>query len=147
MRRPWTYLFTCLLVLVVSGGQVGRAQAPPAYVVIVHPSNAIVSADRAFLASAFLKKTTRWPGGVAIRPADLKPGAAARARFSQEVIGRSVSAVRSYWQQVIFSGRDVPPPEFATDADVVTFVLKHPGAVGYVSGTVDLRGARPIAVK
>ena len=37
-----------------------------------------------------------------------------------------------YWQQRIFSGRDVPPPEFELDREVVEYVLKHAGAIGYV---------------
>jgi hypothetical protein len=49
-----------------------------------------------------------------------------------------VSAVESYWQQAIFSGRSVPPLEKASDAEVLAFVRANPGAVGYVSGGADL---------
>jgi len=34
-----------------------------------------------------------------------------RVAFSKSVHGKSVGAVRAFWQQQIFSGRDVPPPE------------------------------------
>jgi hypothetical protein len=70
-----------------------------------------------------------------------------RRLFTQAVIGRSVSAVRSYWQQPVFSGRDVPPPELDGDAAVVRWVLEHPGAVGYVGGDADLGAARVVTVK
>ena len=33
----------------------------------------------------------------------------------------------------IFSGTDVPPPEFSSDADVVAYVRARTGAIGYVS--------------
>ena len=46
-----------------------------------------------------------------IRPVDLRPNAATRRLFSERMLRRSVAAVRSYWQQRIFSGRGVPPPE------------------------------------
>lgn len=62
------------------------------------------------------------------------------------MIKRSVEAVRSYWQQRIFSGRDVPPPELDTDEEVVRYVLKHDGAVGYVSAGADIDGLKVISV-
>jgi len=122
------------------------AAPPPVYVVIVHPSNPTTSADRKFLEDAFLKKTTRWDHGEVIRPVDQVPDSPVRRKFSEEVLRRSVAAVRSYWQQLIFSGRDVPPPELASDEDVVKYVLKYPGAVGYVSGSADTNGAKIVSV-
>jgi len=122
------------------------AAPPPVYVVIVHPSNPAARADRKFLEEAFLKKTTRWDHGEVIRPVDHVPDSPVRRKFSEEVLRRSVAAVRSYWQQMIFSGRDVPPPELASDEDVVKYVLKYPGAVGYVSGSADTNGAKIVSV-
>jgi hypothetical protein len=119
---------------------------PAAYRIIVHPNNPVTSVSQGFLQDAFLKKRTRWAGNVVIQPVDLKPASPVRIKFSQEVLGRPVAAVRSYWQQRIFSGRDVPPPELEGDEAVVSHVLKHEGAVGYVSGTADLAGAKPIVV-
>jgi ABC-type phosphate transport system substrate-binding protein len=124
------------------------AQAPAAapYRVIVHPRNPAVSAERIFVADAFLKKATRWRHGEAIRPVDLADSAP-RRKFTEDVLTRSVSAVRSYWQQQIFSGRGIPPPELDSDQDVVKFVLQNPGAIGYVSGHADLEGAKVLQVR
>jgi hypothetical protein len=55
--------------------------------------------------------------------------------------------VRAYWQQRIFSGRDVPPPELDSDQQVVDYVMKYPGAIGYVSGAADLKGARAVQIR
>ena len=41
----------------------------------------------------------------------------------------------------------MPPPELGSDVDVIIYVLRHPGAVGYVSASVDLRGAKVVEVK
>lgn len=120
----------------------------PAYQVIVNPNNPSVAVDREFLADAFLKKTTTWPkGGETIRPVDLPPRSAVRRQFSEEILHRSVAEVKGYWQQRIFSGRDVPPPELDADEDVVRYVLKYEGAVGYVSGGANLGEARPLRVQ
>ncbi len=119
----------------------------PAFRVIVHPSNPVASVDRKFLADAFFKKTTRWSHDEVIRPVDQRSDSAARNRFSEEVLRRSVDAVRNYWQQIIFSGRDVPPPELDSDEEVVKYVLKHHGALGYVSGGANLNGAKVVTVQ
>jgi ABC-type phosphate transport system substrate-binding protein len=119
----------------------------PAYRVVVHPSNPSAALDRRFLEDAFLKKVKIWPTGDAIRPVDLEPNSETRRRFTEEVLRRPLSAVRAYWQQRIFSGRDVPPPEMDTDEDIVRYVRKHAGAVGYVSGKAPLDGVKALPVQ
>lgn len=117
------------------------------FLVVVNPANSTGSVDRRFLSQAFLKKTTHWDGGEVIRPVDLPADSDTRRRFSEAVHGRSVSAVKSYWQQVIFSGRGVPPPELESDEAVLRHVTRYPGAIGYVSAGANLRGARVLSVR
>jgi ABC-type phosphate transport system substrate-binding protein len=128
---------------------VALAEAEPtsAYQVIVNPANPMAAVDRTFLEDAFLKKISHWPSDESIRPVDLGAGSPTRRAFSEAVLRRSVDAVKGYWQQRIFSGRDVPPPELDTDDDVVKYVLKYNGAVGYVSGAASLSGAKVVAVR
>jgi hypothetical protein len=135
------------LALLFSSDIVSAEPAPPAFVIIVHPRNPNQSLERRFVADALLKKTTRWPNGEVIKPVDLPPDAMARERFSHEILKRSVSAVKSYWQQIIFTGRDVPPPELASDDLVVQYVLRHEGAIGYVSGSAHLGGAVTVTLR
>ena len=119
----------------------------PAFRVIVHPDNPQSSATRDFVADAFLRKTSDWPDGHGIRPVDLPASSATRGRFSEAVLKRSVAAVKHYWQQIIFSGRGVPPPELESDAAVIGYVLQNRGAIGYVSGTGDLGKAKVLGVR
>jgi ABC-type phosphate transport system substrate-binding protein len=115
--------------------------------VIVHPTNPITGVERKFLADAFLKKTTRWGHDEVIRPVDQNADSPARRKFSDEVLKRSVEAVKNYWQQGIFSGRALPPPELDGDEEIVKYVLKYSGAIGYISGSADLNGAKLVAVQ
>ena len=126
--------------------QDGQPAARVAYQVIVHPNHASDTVGRLFLQDAFLKKITIWPRGEVIHPADLTPNSPVRRQFTEDVLKRSVDAVKSYWQQRIFSGREVPPPEFGTDDVVVSYVLKHDGAVGYVSANADLKGSKVLTI-
>jgi ABC-type phosphate transport system substrate-binding protein len=144
MRR--LSIIAALLLLVLVGAPSGPARAD-GYRVIVHPGNPVESVDRAFLANVFLKRTTEWPGGGTIRPVDQAADSDARRRFSRGILGRTVAAVRSYWQQIIFSGRGLPPPELASDQAVVRYVSDNPGAVGYVSEAAELGAARPLTVR
>ena len=78
---------------------------------------------------------------------DLHGDATARQKFARDVLRRSLAAVRSYWQQLIFSGRNIPPPELESDAAVIAYVLKYPGAIGYVSGGANVDAVKVIVVK
>jgi ABC-type phosphate transport system substrate-binding protein len=140
----------CLAALVATGVLAvapSRAGSPPAFRVIVNPVNPATVVDQRFLADAFLKKTTRWPDGSLIRPVDLSGSSPTRQRFCEDVLGRSVAAVKSYWQQAIFAGRDLPPPELDADEDVVRYVIKYGGAVGYVSGTANVEHVKLVTVR
>lgn len=135
-------LLTCLL------GTWALAQPAPApYQVIVNGKNPMTQVSRRLLSEVFLKKKTRWDGGELIRPVDQEADSAVRRQFSEHILKRSVSAVRSYWQQIIFAGRDVPPPELTGDAQVLTYVRQYAGAVGYVSATADTAGAKVLPVR
>jgi ABC-type phosphate transport system substrate-binding protein len=148
-RRPWAWCWALLLFVLLALASRNRAWADttPDFRVVVNPDNPSTALGRDFLSDAFLKRTTRWNDGETIRPVDQRPDSFVRRRFSDGVLQRSVAAVKSYWQQRIFSGRDLPPPELDSDDAVVSYVLKHRGAVGYVSGNAKLDRAKAVAVQ
>jgi ABC-type phosphate transport system substrate-binding protein len=123
-----------------SGEVVGNFQ------IIVNPENRAASLSREFLANAFLRNVRDWDGGLGILPVDLSPSSSTRDDFSRRILLRSVAAVRSYWQQRIFAGRGVPPPELESDAAVVRYVVGNRGAVGYVSRSAELGVTRVVRV-
>lgn len=138
---------TLLLGLLLSGSTVASEPAGAGdFRIIVNAQNPVTSVDRRFLGEAFLKKVTRWDNGEVIRPVDRDDGPVRRA-FSEQVIQRSMEAVKTYWQQRVFSGDNVPPPELDSDAEVVRYVMKYPGAVGYVAASSSVAGVKIIAVK
>jgi ABC-type phosphate transport system substrate-binding protein len=144
VTRFWQAL--ALFVTVSSAGGALSQDRAPGYRVVVHPTNPATAVDRRFLREAFLKKTVNWSHGGTIRPVDLAVGSPIRRQFSDEVLGRPVAAVRAYWQQLIFSGRDVPPAELADSDSVLRYVGKHPGAIGYIAGDVNLTGVKTLPV-
>lgn len=121
---------------------------PGGYIVIVHADNSSTRIDREQLSRIFMKRVAKWPSGVPTAPVDLAPGAQPRIAFTTEVHRKSVGAIRAFWQQQIFSGRDVPPPEKTSDADVTAYVKENAGGIGYISeGTQMPSGVKAIAVE
>lgn len=109
--------------------------------VIVNAENDQASLSRDELSRIFLKKTQRWTSlDEKIKPIDLHEQAEIRKAFSDMVIEKKVSTVKAYWQKQIFSGRGVPPPEKATDKQVLEYVHENIGAIGYVSTSISLDG-------
>lgn len=129
----------------ISAGRV-RAEDPGAFKVIVHPSNPATQISRLKVGEIFLKKDKRWPDGQTAVPVEPSIKSPVRARFDQEIFGKPVIAISAYWQQMIFGGKGVPPPEKSTDSEVVGFVRETAGAVGYVSANADVSGVKVVAV-
>jgi ABC-type phosphate transport system substrate-binding protein len=116
------------------------------FVVIVNPANPVSELTKDEVSKLFLKRTTSWSAGGQVAAVDLAKSSKVREAFSQAVHKRATSAVDSYWQQQVFSGKDVPPPEKGADADVVAFVKGNPGAIGYVAAA-SANGVKVVSLK
>jgi ABC-type phosphate transport system substrate-binding protein len=141
------FLLACVGLVLGGRPRAAAADKAPAFRVIVNRKNPASRLDRHFVADAFLKKRTRWGNDVPIKPVDLPKKSAVRARFSRDVLGRDVAAVRRYWAQLVFSGRGVPPPELATDEEVIAYVAEHRGAIGYVSGDATIDDVNVVTIE
>jgi ABC-type phosphate transport system substrate-binding protein len=137
---------TLFLFLALTVGA-GTASAQSAYKVIVNPASTVSTVTKVELSALFLKKTARWADGTPAAPVDLPDNADARAQFSRDVLGKPASAIRAYWNQMIFSGRNVPPALKDSEADVVAYVRSTPGAVGYVKADTATPGVKVVAVR
>ena len=115
-----------------------EAQASEGFQVVINAQNPTTELPANRIARIFLKKLKRWDNGVRVQPVDLEVNSATREAFTRNVHGKSVTAIKSYWQRMIFSGRDVPPEERKTEREVLEFVRAHPGAIGYVAADTPL---------
>jgi ABC-type phosphate transport system substrate-binding protein len=114
--------------------------------VVVNEANPTSSISLDELSDLFLKKTSQWSGGSRAVPVDQPQESRIHQSFTREVHRKSAAGLRAYWQQRIFSGRDVPPLQRESDAEVIEFVRKNPGAVGYVSAAASVAGVKAIKV-
>jgi ABC-type phosphate transport system substrate-binding protein len=142
MRRSLSLL--ALLTALGGGAAPARALDRP-FLVVAHPSAQVNELSRAHLSRLFLKKSTQWSDGSAVRPVEpLQQGL--RQAFARQVHDRSMADLAAYWNALIFSGRELPPLEKASDADVVSYVRATPGAIGYVSAGTDTTGVTVVGV-
>jgi ABC-type phosphate transport system substrate-binding protein len=144
-----TSLRLVILALVVLGlASASRAGSEGGeFKVIVNPDNPVDSVSRDFLRDAYLGKASEWGNGDTVHPIDLTERFAAREKFTEEVIRKTPAQLRTYWNQQIFSGKGVPPPEGDSVADVIDYVVSTPGAVGYLPADADPGKAKVIGIR
>jgi len=126
--RAWSVIG--FLVLSLSSSAV-VAQA--GFVVVAAPDVPVSTLTVDELSELFLKKNTRWEGGAEVVPVEQSEEGELRLRFIREVHDRDLSAMKSYWQMQIFTGKASPPVTLEDDGAVLGFVANRPGAIGYVS--------------
>lgn len=124
----------------------GETRAQQSFQVIVHPDNPTESISAQRLSWLFLRRATRWDHGADASPVDLPEGSTIRAEFTEEIHDRSVSAVKAYWTRVIYSGGGLPPPVKQSPTEVVEFVGRNAGGVGYVPSGTPLVGVKVLEV-
>ena len=113
-------------------------EAQTSYVVVVNDANPTSSMTKANVARLFLKKTSKWDTGLKVQPVDQSPSRSVRDSFTKAVHGKKVSAIKAYWQKMIFSGKATPPSELDSDSNVLTYVRDNSGGIGYVSAGASL---------
>lgn len=148
MRRPIHRLLSCAVVLGLAAAVgAGSRAATDDYKVIVHPENPVSAIDRAFLREVYLRKATDWAGVGPVRPIDLAKRFSVRERFDHEVLKKTSAQLKIYWNQQIFSGKGVPPPEADSTAAAVAYVLANPGAIAYLPADADPGRTKVIRVR
>jgi ABC-type phosphate transport system substrate-binding protein len=115
--------------------------------VIVNSSNSISSISKTELANIFLKKVTKFSSGKGAQPVDQYENNQVRDIFSNTILKKNTAAVKSYWQQQLFSGAGVPPEEKKSDNEVIEFVKNNDGAIGYVSSGANISGVKVLSVQ
>ena len=141
MRHPYVLSIAMLITAAASSAPAAGLK------VIVNNAVQVDGLSKRETSDLFLKKTPRWTNGVAVVAIDQSDRSPVREEFSKTVHGKPAAAIKSYWQQQIFSGRDVPPVEKASDSEVVAAVRANPGAVGYVDGAADTAGVKVVPIR
>jgi len=120
------------LLLVTLAGESPATAADPSFQVIVHPEVEGTQIPRTVLSSIFLKEAARWGDGRPVAPVDQSLRSPVRATFSEYVLNKPVDGVQALWHRKMIQGVR-PPIVKSSDADVIAYVAKTSGSIGYVS--------------
>ena len=127
---------TLALALLLATSPVWPQEA--AYKVIVNASNPSATVKRDVIAQLFMSRRVTWAHGPAGDPVDQSMTSPIRDAFSREILGMPLPAVQNYWRKRMLQTREFPPLVKADDSEVIGYVGKNPGAVGYVGASVEL---------
>jgi TonB family protein len=111
-------------------------------------ANASVTADAisaADLKRVFLEERIALADGSHVEPVLEKDGRV-HAAFLQKYLGRSEDNLQTYYRTLVFTGKGSMPKELGSDAEVVAYVARTRGAIGYVSSTASAEGVKTLAV-
>jgi ABC-type phosphate transport system substrate-binding protein len=149
LRRVKARSLPLLATAALAAAVVGTADATGPFVVIVNASVIGTNVRRADLAAVFLKKSLRWGDGSPASPVDQSSTSPVRRGFSETVLQMPVMAVVQYWgRQLASPAASVRLPAVKeSDEDVLVYVSKTSGAVGYVStGTALPTGVKAVTI-
>jgi hypothetical protein len=114
--------------------------------VIANPSVGASSVSADELKGVFLATKTSLSDGSHVEPVLEKDGPTHGA-FLKEYLGKTDAALQTYYRSLVFTGKASMPKSLGSDAEVVGYVAKTKGSIGYVSGSAGTAGVKVLDVK
>jgi ABC-type phosphate transport system substrate-binding protein len=102
---------------------------------VVGNDTGITSLTNSELISIFKPKNNRWENNRPVIIVLPGSGSDISEAVARQVYGKSFVAVQKYWLSLVFQGRFNAPYFFNTDEEVLNFIKKNPGAIGFVSSS------------
>jgi ABC-type phosphate transport system substrate-binding protein len=130
-----------VLASAISIGAVGAAD----FKIIANSSIKAESVSADELKRIFLATATSLDGSH-VEPVLAKGGATHEA-FLKECVGKTDSALVTYYRSLVFTGKASMPKQLGSDADVVAYVAKTKGAIGYISVAAEAADVKVLEVK
>lgn len=113
--------------------------------VIAHPEMPVSAISADDLRAIYLATKTSLGDGRRVHPV-LRKASVEMAAFSSEYLGKTESALRTYYRSLVFTGRWAMPVAFDSDAAVAAYVASTPGAIGFVRDASTARGVKALKV-
>jgi len=114
--------------------------------VIANPSVGVSSVSVEDLKGVFLATKMSLGDGSHVEPVLEKDGPVHEA-FVKEFLGKTDAALQTYYRSLVFTGKASMPKTLGADADIVAYVAKTKGAIGYVGSGATIVGVKTLEVK
>jgi TonB family protein len=104
----------------------------------------IISADE--VKSVFLEKSNSLRDGTHVEPVFEKDGPVHEAFLHKYLAAGTDNDLQSYYRALVFSGRGSMPKQLGSDAEVVAYVARTKGAIGYVSADTAVEDVKTLTI-
>jgi hypothetical protein len=115
-------------------------------IVIAHSSVQLSQISPDELKGVFLATRTSLADGSEVEPVLLKSGDV-HDEFVKQYMGKTVAGLENYYRALVFTGKGAMPRMLKSDAEVLAYVKKTRGAIGYVSDGARTEGVKVLDVK
>lgn len=139
------HLRNLLVVAGLATFAAGNAQAGSVKII----ANLSVKADSISvdeLKNVFLEDTSSLKDGSHVEPV-LEKGGATHEAFLKDYLGKNDSALQTYYRSLVFTGKGSMPKAVGSDAEVLAYVAKTKGAIGYVASGTATEGVKTLELK
>lgn len=113
--------------------------------VIANPSVRASSISADDIKNVFLENTSSLGDGTHVEPV-LAKGGPAHVVFVKQYLGKTDTALQVYYRSLVFTGRGSMPKTVGSDAEVVDYVAKTKGAIGYVSAETSTHAVKTLEI-
>jgi TonB family protein len=140
MKRPRVLLVAAFLIILI-GPDFLAAQVK----VIANASVKTDGLSALELKRVFLEQVNALADGTHVQPV-LQHRGPAHALFRKDYLEVSEDDLQAYYRTLVFTGRGSMPKVLGSDADVVAYVARTRGAIGYVSSASSAEGVKTLVV-
>ncbi|MGA7218781.1 MAG: energy transducer TonB [Candidatus Sulfotelmatobacter sp.] len=112
-------------------------------------ANSSVKADTispAELKKVFLEENITLSDGSHVEPVFQKNGPTHRS-FLRVYLGRSDEDLQTYYRSLVFSGKGLMPKQLGSDAEMVAYVARTRGAIGYIAVESTAEGVKTLTIE
>ena len=113
--------------------------------VLVNGASAISGISDDDLKDYYLGKKASWPDGSKVTVVVLKDGASHENLMKK--LGKSTSQFSTGWKKLVFTGKGSMPEQVGSEDELVAFVAKTPGSIGYADTGKVKDGVKAVPIK
>ena len=130
------FAYVSMILAIMTAGALREASAGEV-MVIANPSVPAENLDPESIQNIFLGKTVQWKNNDMVTIV-VSEKAAVHEMFLQKYIKRTNNQFNNVWRQNLFTGTGKQPVKVNSVEELVQYVAKTPGAIGYISSDVPL---------
>ena len=131
------------LALLITLGPLSPAKAEE--IVIVKAGHSSTEIPRRRLKKLLLGKSRKWPSGEKVILAVLTHGPT-HEHFIKKHARKTPKQFTNYWRKLVFSGKGKMPKSFSSETELIKFVARTPGALGYIDSATPRDGVTALSV-